>query len=161
MLNALLYGNYYSQQDQQQQQDDDDDKQKQQLFRKQRRPTARTAKLPKGLKAITSSKPGETRSLNFYQLSAFVTETTQKISLLLVDLPGYGFAYATPDKMEGWKKTMQDYVLHRGKPLKRILFLIDARHGMKQADFEFMESLQIALLQGGGDTETATKKVSN
>jgi GTP-binding protein len=116
-------------------------------FRKRPRPTARTARLPKGLKAITSSKPGETRTLNFYQISSLVKteDKKKKVSLLLVDLPGYGFAYATQNKMEGWKSLMQDYILNRGKPLKRILFLLDARHGMKKADLEFMESLQTAL----------------
>lgn len=117
-------------------------------FRKRPRPTARTARLPKGLKAITSSKPGETRTLNFYQISSLVVadaDKKKKVSLLLVDLPGYGFAYATQNKMEGWKSLMQDYILNRGKPLKRILFLLDARHGMKKADLEFMESLQSAL----------------
>ncbi|KAL3942661.1 MAG: hypothetical protein SGBAC_003180 [Bacillariaceae sp.] len=129
--------------------------------------------MPKGLKAVTSSKPGQTRTIDFYRLTAKIcasttskaidetgdisedesssdvaTETeTMKISLQLVDLPGYGFAYATHDKMEAWKSLMQNYILNRGKPLKRILLLIDARHGMKIADVEFMESLQQALHQ--------------
>eukprot|EP00980_Cylindrotheca_fusiformis_P004194 scaffold912_cov119-Cylindrotheca_fusiformis.AAC.10 len=150
LLNALLYGNWTS---------PAETATNDAPVRK--RPTGRTAKLPKGLKAITSSKPGETRVLNFYQLSSLCSlpsgkkkQQTTKISLLLVDLPGYGFAYATQDKIEGWKQAMQDYILHRGKPLKRILLLIDARHGMKAADFEFMESLQTALYQNTPEEES-------
>lgn len=106
--------------------------------------TSRTAKLPKGLKAITSAKPGETRVISFYQLSAKVDET--KVSLVLVDLPGYGFAFASEEKAKEWQTLMKSYILGRGKPLKRILLLIDSRHGMKKADLEFLESLQTALL---------------
>eukprot|EP00526_Cylindrotheca_closterium_P000468 CAMPEP_0113632012 /NCGR_PEP_ID=MMETSP0017_2-20120614/16637_1 /TAXON_ID=2856 /ORGANISM="Cylindrotheca closterium" /LENGTH=548 /DNA_ID=CAMNT_0000542547 /DNA_START=84 /DNA_END=1727 /DNA_ORIENTATION=- /assembly_acc=CAM_ASM_000147 len=201
LLNALLYGNHpKASQDHQ----DDDDSMPPSSYRNQRRrgkgpkPTARTAKLPKGLKAATSSKPGQTRTIDFYRLTAKINsrttisnedddsdddddgktgnisgdessssleekivEETTKISLQLVDLPGYGFAYATDDKMEAWKSLMQDYILNRGKPLKRILLLIDARHGMKTADIEFMESLQQALLHNNKKQQQATSAQKN
>jgi GTP-binding protein len=109
------------------------------------RPTSRTAKLPKGLKAATSSKPGETRRLSFYQLSSKVD--SRKVSLLLVDLPGYGFAYASEDQAKQWQSLMEAYILDGRKSLKRILLLIDSRHGMKKADIDFLESLQRLLYQ--------------
>lgn len=66
----------------------------------------------------------------------------QKMSLVLADLPGYGFAYASESKKTEWADLMTRFILHRGKSLKRILLLLDARHGFKNADCEFLEMLQ-------------------
>lgn len=177
LLNALLYGNHPNSQ----KIDEPPPYPKNHQRRRAPKPTARTAKLPKGLKAATSSKPGETRTIDFYRLTAKIISTTattsdnndsvgggaeshqvekQKVSLQLVDLPGYGFAYATNEKAEAWNSLMQDYILNRGKQLKRILLLIDARHGMKFADTEFLESLQQALhdQQGPKDQNQPAKK---
>jgi GTP-binding protein EngB required for normal cell division len=52
---------------------------------------------------------------------------------------------------------MESYLLDRGKSLKRILLLIDARHGMKKADIEFLESLQNSLYQTKADGPKTTK----
>lgn len=146
LLNALLYGSMSSSQ-----------LQDQPRFRKRSRNiTSQTAKLPKGLKAVTSSKPGETRCLNFYQLSSIVSG--QKMGLMLVDLPGFGFAYASEEKTTGWKALMESYILNRGKALKRILFLIDSRHGMKKADIEFMTSLQDSLYDKKSNVKTVQKR---
>jgi len=79
----------------------------------------------------------------------------QVLSLLLVDLPGYGFAYSPKsssvrhDSTAPWQSLIEMYLLGRPRSsLKRILLLIDARHGMKRADFDFLESLQNNLKQG-------------
>lgn len=109
----------------------------------------RAAKLPRGIKAATSAKPGETREISFYQLSAKVDTT--RLSLLLVDLPGYGFAFASEEKANEWQSLMKSYILGRGKSLKRILLLIDSRHGMKKADLDFLESMQDSMLEHSGD----------
>jgi GTP-binding protein len=69
------------------------------------------------------------------------------MAMLLVDLPGYGFAYASPEQAEKWKALMESYILDRGNPLKRVLFLVDARHGMKKADIDFLETLQASLYE--------------
>jgi len=142
LLNALLYGNI------------DTDLSPRQY---QRGRVPDRIKLPRGVKAITSHKPGETKELSFYQLTADIISTTDdesssetstevaKMSLLLVDLPGYGFAYAKEDRTIEWKNLMHHYLLER-KSLKRILLLIDARHGFKKSDFEFLGDLQDALL---------------
>ncbi len=115
--------------------------------------TPEGAKLPKGVKAVTSDRPGETKRITFYQLSAEVHKQqesdSKKLSLLLVDLPGYGFAYASDERASSWSELMQQYLIERGNSLKRILLLIDARHGMKKADFDFLESLQVTLYSGG------------
>lgn len=82
-----------------------------------------------------------------YQLSSQLINDANnkkhKVSLILVDLPGYGFAYASPEAASLWKDLMQHYLVNRDKALKRILLLVDARHGMKKADFDFLESLEL------------------
>lgn len=78
--------------------------------------------------------------------------------MILADLPGYGFAYASEDKAEEWKQLMKKFILHGGKSLKRLLFLVDARHGFKRTDFEFLEMLQDGLVE---IAETAKKQSSN
>jgi GTP-binding protein len=103
--------------------------------------------MPKGEKATTSDRPGETRSIDFYQLQAVpraVEDDDDKIRrLILVDLPGYGFAYASEKDAAQFREMIATYLLDRDhKTLKRILLLIDARHGMKKSDIDFLEGLQ-------------------
>jgi GTP-binding protein len=63
--------------------------------------------------------------------------------LILVDLPGYGFSFASEKDVAGFSKLMSNYLLLRdSKLLKRVLLLIDARHGMKKADIDFLDMLQ-------------------
>ena len=95
-----------------------------------------------GLKAHTSPLPGETKQLTFYQLS-----TNPDDRLWLVDLPGYGFAYDSKAPM--WQECTTHYLLERGKSLKRILLLLDSRHGMKKADVDFLTSMENSLLKKG------------
>src|SRR5262245_42814218 len=78
----------------------------------------------KGL-ARTSNTPGRTQELNYF--------ATPGVALYLVDMPGYGYAKAPKDKVEAWGRLVRNYL--RGRPtLKRVLVLIDARHGLKSAD---------------------------
>jgi GTP-binding protein len=140
LLNALLYGNT-------------DESLSPRKF--QRGGTPDSTKLPKGIKAMTSSKPGQTKELSFYQLTADVisddglshgkVEEIGKMSLLMVDLPGYGFAFAKEERTIEWKNLMHHYLLER-RSLKRILFLLDARHGFKKTDFDFLGDLQDGLM---------------
>jgi GTP-binding protein len=129
LLNALLYGNQFG-----------DAVENKKYIRGK---TPESTKLGKGVKAKVSNTPGETKEITFYQLSSEVDSYTS--SLILVDLPGFGFAYSSEEKMNAWKDLMIDYILNRGKSLKRILFLIDSRHGMKTADFEFLNMIQLGL----------------
>ena len=102
--------------------------------------------LPRGVKARVSDRPGETREITFYQLSADIEtvedDSKMKMSMLLADLPGYGFAFASEEKATEWRELMRHYLLERGNSLKRVLLLIDSRHGLKKADFDFLASLQ-------------------
>lgn len=150
LLNALLYGNQAG--------SDGGPIQR----RVGRRQNPQLAQMPKGAKAEVSSKPGETKRITLYQLSSELSSTNNeeplesgdkerkqsrkaKMSLILADLPGYGFAFTSEAKAAKWKELMQHYLLNRGKSLKRVLLLVDSRHGLKSADFEFLDNLQDAV----------------
>eukprot|EP00123_Amoebidium_parasiticum_P001339 comp124115_c0_seq1/m.49062 comp124115_c0_seq1/g.49062 ORF comp124115_c0_seq1/g.49062 comp124115_c0_seq1/m.49062 type:complete len:314 (-) comp124115_c0_seq1:2-943(-) len=81
--------------------------------------------------AKVENKPGVTQTLNFYNLSG---------RLGLVDLPGYGFAFASDDKKTTWVDLMHVYLRER-KSLQRVFVLIDARHGFKPSDRDFLDFL--------------------
>jgi GTP-binding protein len=86
--------------------------------------------------ARTSSKPGHTRQINFFDLAG---------RLCLVDLPGYGFAQVARSMKEAWQDLASAYL--RGRPtLMRVCLLIDARHGVKDADRETMKNLDSAAV---------------
>ena len=81
--------------------------------------------------AKASNTPGRTRLLNFFNLDE---------QLMLVDLPGYGYAKAPKTEVEQWQALTRDYL--RGRPqLQRILILVDGRHGVKPVDREMMDLL--------------------
>ena len=88
--------------------------------------------------ARASVTPGRTQELNFFE----VGEPTR---LRLVDMPGYGFAKAPPDVARKWQRLVRDFL--RGRVvLKRVLLLIDARHGIKPPDLEMMTMLDEAAV---------------
>lgn len=68
--------------------------------------------------ARTSSQPGKTQTINFYNINDAV---------YFVDLPGYGYAQANERVKAQWGKMIEDY-LHRSKQLKAVFLLIDIRH---------------------------------
>jgi GTP-binding protein len=86
--------------------------------------------------ARTSSSPGHTRQINFFDLGQ---------RLFLVDLPGYGFAQVSKSMKETWQDLASAYL--RGRPtLKRVCLLIDSRHGVKDTDRETMKNLDAAAV---------------
>lgn len=88
----------------------------------------------KGL-ARVSVTPGRTQQVNFFQLDDKKTS-----SIMLVDLPGYGFAKAPKNLVKAWERMSLGY-LKNSTNLKRLFLLIDSRHGFKSNDLEFMEQL--------------------
>ncbi|WP_367193659.1 ribosome biogenesis GTP-binding protein YihA/YsxC [Amorphus sp. 3PC139-8] len=87
--------------------------------------------------ARTSNTPGRTQELNF-----FVTDVAP---IVLVDMPGYGYAAAPKKAVEAWTELVFDFL--RGRPtLRRVYLLIDARHGLKAIDEEVMNSLDQAAV---------------
>jgi GTP-binding protein len=86
--------------------------------------------------ARASTEPGRTRELNFFVVGE---------SLRLVDLPGYGYAKAGRADIERWTKLTRDYL--RGRPsLKRVMLLIDSRHGLKPHDNDVMDALDTSAV---------------
>lgn len=68
--------------------------------------------------ARTSSQPGKTQTINFYNIND---------TLYLVDLPGYGYAKVSEETKAKWGKMIENY-LHGSKQLKAVFLLIDIRH---------------------------------
>ena len=87
--------------------------------------------------ARASNTPGRTQELNFF--------TEPEDSVYLVDMPGYGFAQAPKDKVAAWNSTLRGYLSGR-RTLLRVIFLVDARHGLKPADEEMMTLLDTAAV---------------
>ncbi|HEU4968172.1 ribosome biogenesis GTP-binding protein YihA/YsxC [Sphingomonas sp.] len=88
--------------------------------------------------ARTSNTPGRTQELNFFDVG-------DPLQLRLVDMPGYGFAKAPKDLMRRWKYLVNDFLRGRAV-LKRVLVLVDSRHGLKDVDRELMEMLDRAAV---------------
>jgi GTP-binding protein len=86
--------------------------------------------------ARVSRTPGRTRQLNFFALGG---------RLGLVDLPGYGYAKAEKRAIAQWTALIERYLKGRAR-LRRVLVLIDARHGIKPADRKVMALLDEAAL---------------
>jgi GTP-binding protein len=112
--------------------------------------------------ALTSKTPGRTRQLNFFELN-------QK--LIIVDMPGYGYAKVSKTEVSSWQKLSYEYFAKRVN-LKRVFLLIDARRGPKDSDLEMMNifdtlaiSYQIILTKvdelRGGDLEKIIEKTKN
>jgi len=81
--------------------------------------------------ARTSNTPGRTQELIFFGGSS---------RLVLVDLPGYGYAAAAKSKVTAWTRLIHDY-LHGRASLGRVYVLIDARHGLKTVDEAILDTL--------------------
>ena len=86
--------------------------------------------------ARASNTPGRTQALNFFDLGG---------KLWLVDMPGYGYAKAPKAEIARWTGLIFDYLRGRTS-LRRVLVLIDARHGLKPIDLEAMDVLEQAAV---------------
>lgn len=86
--------------------------------------------------ARASNQPGRTRQLNFFDLGG---------RLILVDMPGYGYAQAAKEIKADWQGLMFDYL--RGRPtLSRVVLLLDSRIEIKASDTAVMELLDLAAV---------------
>jgi GTP-binding protein len=86
--------------------------------------------------ARTSNTPGRTRELNFFDIGSL---------LHLVDMPGYGYAEAPRAEIKKWQALLRAYL--RGRPgLIRTFVLVDARHGVKDADGKMFDLLDEAAV---------------
>jgi len=81
--------------------------------------------------ARTSRTPGRTQELIFFALGD---------ELMLVDMPGYGYAAAPVETVRAWSDFARDYLRGR-RNLYRVYLLADARHGLKAADLAMLDML--------------------
>jgi len=86
--------------------------------------------------ARVSRTPGRTQQINFFDLAG---------RLVLVDLPGHGYAKVGRAQVKEWSKLISAYL--KGRPnLVRLLLLIDSRVGFKEPDLALMDLLDEAGL---------------
>ena len=79
--------------------------------------------------ARTSNTPGRTQSLNLFNMDD---------RIMIVDLPGYGYAKVSKTDAMRWLQRLQDYLILR-RQLKRLFVLIDSRIGPRDADLDLMD----------------------
>lgn len=79
--------------------------------------------------AKTSSTPGKTRLINFFQLRI----EPNNLIFHLVDLPGYGYAKVSKAEQQEWAYKLQEYMENR-QALSGVIHLVDSRHNPTQQD---------------------------
>ncbi|MEW5734752.1 MAG: ribosome biogenesis GTP-binding protein YihA/YsxC [Thermodesulfobacteriota bacterium] len=79
----------------------------------------------------TGSKPGVTRQLNFFSVND---------NLLLVDLPGYGYARVSKSERREWKPLVEGYLVKR-QTLRGVVVIVDVRRGPEKEEAELLAFL--------------------
>lgn len=89
--------------------------------------------------ARTSSKPGKTQQLNFYNIDD---------KLRFVDVPGYGYAKVSKSERAKWGKMIEEYLTSRDN-LRVVVSLVDLRHDPTADDvqmYEFLKYYEIPVI---------------
>ena len=89
--------------------------------------------------ARTSSKPGKTQTLNFFNIYDEV---------MFVDVPGYGYAKVSKTEREAWGKMMEKYFTTR-EILKGVVLLVDIRHEPSADDvimYDFLKYYDLSVI---------------
>jgi GTP-binding protein len=87
--------------------------------------------------ARTSNTPGRTRELNLFGADGS--------GIVIVDMPGYGYARAPKGQVRNWTKLAFDYLRGRAN-LRRVYVLVDARHGLKDNDRDALKQIDKAAV---------------
>ena len=82
--------------------------------------------------ARTSSEPGKTRQINFYNIDDMC---------YIVDVPGYGYAAVSNAKQEKFGLMIEEYIMNRPN-LKHVFLLIDYRHKPTENDLIMYDFLK-------------------
>ena len=78
--------------------------------------------------ARISKKPGRTTEINFFKVND---------DLMLLDLPGYGYAKSSKAKKKDWSPLIGEYFQKR-KALSAVVIFMDIRHPLKESDWEMI-----------------------
>lgn len=89
--------------------------------------------------AKSSSTPGKTRLINFFEVEYMNEE--ERINLIFVDLPGFGYAKVAKSMHEEWRKNLDEYLKYRSN-IKLFVHLIDSRQHNMAIDKEVNDYLQ-------------------
>ena len=106
--------------------------------------------------AYTSSRPGKTQTLNFYNINN---------SFYLIDVPGYGYAAVDKKTQAKFGMMIEEY-LEKREELKRVFMLIDFRHKPMEDDllmYNFLKyyNLPVTVIATKADKVTGSKKEKN
>lgn len=82
--------------------------------------------------ARTSSKPGKTQQLNYYNIDD---------KFHFVDVPGYGYAKVSKTERAKWGEMLEEYFTTR-QPLKMVFLLMDFRHEPTLEDVQMKEFVE-------------------
>ena len=85
--------------------------------------------------AKTSSEPGRTRLVNYFDFGEFI----------LADLPGYGFARVSKTEKQKWAKTLDEF-FQRKEEIAHVFMLADSRHDPTEDDLQMLEYLNFHIL---------------
>ena len=85
--------------------------------------------------AKTSSEPGRTRLVNYFDFGEFI----------LADLPGYGFARVSKMEKEKWARTLDAFFKDR-ENISHVFMLADSRHDPTEDDLQMMHFLHYHIL---------------
>lgn len=104
--------------------------------------------------ARTSSKPGRTSTINFYNIED---------ELLFVDVPGYGYAKVSKKEKEKWNQMLEHYFTVR-EALEITILIIDLRHKPTEQDmqmYEYLKYLGLPVLIVATKADKVKKGVRN
>lgn len=104
--------------------------------------------------ARTSSKPGRTRTINFYNIED---------ELMFVDVPGYGYAKVSKSELEKWGNMMEHYFSTR-ENLALTILIVDFRHKPTQQDiqmYEYLKYLELPVLVVATKADKVKRGVHN
>ncbi|MBQ8291024.1 MAG: YihA family ribosome biogenesis GTP-binding protein [Clostridia bacterium] len=85
--------------------------------------------------AKTSSEPGRTRLVNYFDFGEFI----------LADLPGYGFAKVSKAEKAKWAQTLDKFFAQK-ENISHVFMLVDARHDPTEDDVQMMQFLHYHTL---------------
>ncbi|MFT9388644.1 MAG: ribosome biogenesis GTP-binding protein YihA/YsxC [Leuconostoc sp.] len=104
--------------------------------------------------ARTSSQPGKTQTLNFYNVED---------QLYFVDVPGYGYAKVSKKQREAFGHMIEEYITSR-KQLRGVISLVDARHDPSADDiamYEWLHYYNIPILVVATKSDKISKSKFN